>query len=75
MSSAIEWFTESNVRKLLADQQLMREAMDAEFTAIKLQLRVIEARLNVIEDRLTKIDEFLYISPETAKALIEGARR
>ena len=75
MSSAIEWMTASNVREILSQVRLMREATDAELTAMKLQLRVIEARLNVVEDRLTKIAEFLYISPETAKALLESAKR
>jgi BMFP domain-containing protein YqiC len=50
--------------ELLAEVQRLRE-----------RLAEIEARLAAIEARLTKIDEFLYVSPETTKALLESARK
>jgi len=39
------------------------------------EVQRLRERVAAIEERLTKIDEFLYISPETTKALLESARK
>jgi hypothetical protein len=39
------------------------------------EVQRLRERVAAIEERLIKIDEFLYISPETTKALLESARK
>lgn len=39
------------------------------------EVQRLRARLTAVEEWLSKIDEFLHISPETTKALLESAKK